>query len=127
MAPERMPAIKILLLPKDTNPIGTVFGGVILSYVDLASMVEARKVAPRRYVTRAMREVVFHSPVFVGDIVDFFTETVRVGTTSLTVRVTVEVERLSAGTGERVMVTEAEVVVVAVDERGRPTPIHPAP
>ena len=61
---ERVPAIKVLLLPKDTNALGTIFGGVILSHVDLASAVEARKTAARRWVTKAMREVEFHEPVF---------------------------------------------------------------
>src|SRR4029077_2021475 len=112
---ERIPAIKVLLLPKDTNAYGTIFGGVILSHIDLASAVEARKLAARRYVTKAMREVEFHEPVLLGDIVNFFTETVRVGRTSVTVRVTVEAERWGAGRGERVKVTEAEVVLVAVD------------
>lgn len=120
---ERVPAIKLLLLPKDTNAMGTIFGGVILSHVDLASAVEARKTAPRRYVTKAMREVEFHEPVFLGDIVSFFTETVRVGRTSITVKVTVEAERWGGGHGETVKVTEAEVVLVAVNEQGRPTPV----
>jgi len=120
---ERVPAIKVLLLPKDTNALGTIFGGVILSHIDLASAVEARKVAPRRYVTKAMREVEFHEPVFLGDVVNFFTETVRVGRTSITVRVSVESERWGSGQGERVKVTEAEVVVVGVGDDGRPIPI----
>jgi acyl-CoA thioesterase YciA len=122
---ERIPAIKVLLLPKDTNALGTIFGGVILSNVDLASAVEARKLAPHRYVTKAMREVEFHEPVFLGDIVSFFTETLRVGRTSIAVKVTVEAERWGAGRGEKVKVTEAEVVLVAVDAAGRPTPILP--
>jgi acyl-CoA thioesterase YciA len=121
---ERVPAIKVLLLPKDTNALGTIFGGVILSHIDLASAVEARKVAPRRYVTKAMHEVEFKEPVFLGDVVNFFTETVRVGRTSITVRVSVESERWGSGQGERVKVTEAEVVLVAVDDQGRPTPIQ---
>jgi acyl-CoA thioesterase YciA len=132
--PDRTPAIKLLLLPKDTNALGTIFGGVILSHIDLASAVEARKAAPHRYVTKAMREVEFHEPVFLGDIVSFYTETVRVGRTSITVRVSVEAERwgrapVAAGTGygEQVKVTEAEVVLVAVDDRGRPVPIRPEP
>jgi acyl-CoA thioesterase YciA len=124
MAEERVPAIKVLLLPKDTNALGTIFGGVILSHIDLASAVEARKTARRRWVTKAMHEVEFHEPVFVGDIVNFFTETVRVGRTSITVRVTVEAERWGGGHGERVKVTEAEVVLVAVDDDSRPTPIR---
>jgi acyl-CoA thioesterase YciA len=125
MSDARIPAIKVILLPKDTNALGTIFGGVILSHIDLASAVEARKVARHRYVTKAMREVEFHEPVFLGDIVNFFTETVRVGRTSITVKVTVEAERWGGGEGERVMVTQAEVVLVAVDEHGRPTPVRP--
>jgi len=124
MPDARIPAIKVILLPKDTNALGTIFGGVILSHIDLASAVEARKVARRRYVTKAMREVEFHEPVFLGDIVNFFTETVRVGWTSITVKVTVEAERWGGGEGERVMVTQAEVVLVAVDEQGHPTPVR---
>ena len=130
---ERIPAIKLVLLPKDTNAYGTIFGGVILSHIDLASAVEARKTAPRRYVTRAMREVEFHEPVYLGDVVSFYTETVRVGRTSITVRVSVEAERWGVGpsvprtegAGETVKVTEAEVVLVAVDDQGRPVPIRP--
>ncbi len=130
---ERVPAIKVLLLPKDTNAYGTIFGGVILANIDLASAIEARKVAAHRYVTKAMREVEFHEPVYLGDIVAFYTETVRVGRTSITVRVVVEAERWgsspvtagSTGHGERVKVTEAEVVLVAVNERGAPIPIRP--
>ena len=125
MSDERIPAIKVLLLPKDTNAYGTIFGGVILSHIDLASAVEARKVARHRYVTKAMREVEFHEPVFLGDIVNFFTETLRVGRTSITVKVTVEAERWGGGRGEgeKVMVTEAEVVLVAVGDDGQPTPV----
>jgi acyl-CoA thioesterase YciA len=129
---DRIPAIKLLLLPKDTNPFGTIFGGVMLSHIDLASAVEARKTAPFRYVTRAMDQVEFHQPVFVGDVVSFYTETVRVGRTSITVRVSVEAERWgvglpssSDGLGELVRVTEAVVVLVAVDDHGKPVPIRP--
>ena len=119
-----IPAIKVILLPRDTNAMGTIFGGVILSHIDLASAVEARKAAAHRYVTKAMRQVEFHEPVFLGDIVSFFTETMRIGRTSITVKVSVEAERWGAGRGERVKVTEAEVVLVAVDEHGRPRPIR---
>ena len=130
---ERMLAIRILLLPKDSNPYGTIFGGVILANIDLASAIEARKVAAHRFVTKAMREVEFHEPVYVGDVVDFLTETVRIGRTSVTVRVEVEAERWGSppsmagatGHGQRVKVTEAEVVLVAVDGEGRPTPVRP--
>ncbi|HET7290792.1 MAG TPA: hotdog domain-containing protein [Vicinamibacteria bacterium] len=122
---ERIPAIRVLLLPRDTNAYGTIFGGVILSHIDLASAVEARKAGNHRYVTKAMRAVEFHQPVFLGDIVSFYTETLRIGRTSITVKVEVEVERWSAsGAGDRVKVTEAEVVLVAVDEKGAPRAIR---
>jgi acyl-CoA thioesterase YciA len=131
---ERVPAIKVAMMPKDTNAHGTIFGGVILSNIDLASGVEAFKVAPHLYVTKAMHEVEFHEPVFTGDVVSFFTETVRVGRTSVTVRVEVEAERWGwdgarrgIGRGERVKVTEAEVVLVAVNAEGQPVPIRPEP
>jgi acyl-CoA thioesterase YciA len=126
---DRDPAIRVILLPKDTNAYGTIFGGVILSHIDLASAIEARRAGPHRYVTKAMREVDFHEPVFVGDIVSFFTETVRIGRTSVTVRVLVEAERWGAlaggGRGDRIKVTEAEVVFVAVNAEGRPVPVRP--
>jgi acyl-CoA thioesterase YciA len=124
---ERVPAIRVLLLPKDTNVYGTIFGGVILSNIDLASAIEARKAGAHRYVTRAMHEVEFHEPVFLGDIVSFFTETLRIGRTSITVRVMVEAERWDAAGGETIKVTEAEVVLVAVNDQGRPVPIRPEP
>jgi acyl-CoA thioesterase YciA len=109
------PAIRITLLPRDTNSQGTIFGGHILSYIDIAGAVEAhRRTGIERLVTVAMREVVFHQPVFVGDLVSFYAEIKRIGTTSITVHVLVEVERYG-GTRDRVKVTEAEVVYVAVD------------
>jgi acyl-CoA thioesterase YciA len=121
------PAIRVILMPKDTNALGTIFGGIILSYIDQAGAVEAHRHAPGRLVTVAMREVVFHAPVFVGDLVSFYTETLRLGRTSITVKVTVEVERGSLGpateTG-KVKVTEAEVVYVHVDRQNRPIPLQ---
>lgn len=118
------PAIRITLLPRDTNSQGTIFGGVILSYIDMAGAIEAhRRAGVERLVTVAMREVIFHKPVFVGDLVSFYTETVRIGTTSITVRVIVEAER-HGGTKERVRVTEAEVVYVAVDENRKKMKIN---
>lgn len=113
------PAIRITLLPRDTNPQGTIFGGIILSYIDIAGAVEAhRRTGIERFVTVAMREVVFHQPVYVGDLVSFYARTTRVGTTSLTTHVVVEAERYG-GTSERIRVTEAEVVYVAVDANRR--------
>lgn len=116
MSSNRDPAIRITLLPRDTNSAGTIFGGVILSYIDMAGAIEAhRRTRMDRFVTVAMREVIFHKPVFVGDLVSFYAETVSIGTTSITIRVIVETERVSSSV-EQVRVTEAEVVYVAVDE-----------
>jgi len=113
------PAIRITLLPRDTNSQGTIFGGVILSYIDTAGAIEAhRHTMMERFVTVAMREVIFHKPVLVGDLVSFYAETVLVGKTSITVRVIVEAERL-AFKSERIRVTEAEVIYVAVDKNGQ--------
>ena len=113
------PAIRIAMLPRDTNSQGTIFGGVILSYIDMAGAIEAHRYTEMdRFVTVAMREVIFHAPVFVGDLVSFYCETVKVGTTSITVRVVVEAERYGAPS-ERVRVTEAEVIYVAVDANGK--------
>jgi len=121
---ERFPAIRVTMLPKDTNAYGTIFGGVILSYIDLAGGIECRRQSPKKFVTKAMHEVVFVAPVYLGDLVTFYTRTIRVGTTSVTVDVEVEVERLGlGGTREIVRVTEAEVIYVAVGEDGKPIPI----
>ena len=119
------PAIRVVLMPKDTNAHGTIFGGIILSYIDLAASVEVRKHTTKKIVTVAMREVVFVAPVFVGDIVSFYTQLIGVGRTSITIKVTVEADRVN-DPGRRVRVTEAEVVYVAVDEDRSPIPIHEA-
>jgi acyl-CoA thioesterase YciA len=121
---ERFPAIRITMLPRDTNAYGTIFGGVIMSYIDLAGGIECRRQCPRTFVTKAMREVVFVAPVHLGDLVTFYTRTVKRGRTSITVDVEVEVERLGPrGNKEIHRVTEAEVIFVAVDDNGRPTPL----
>lgn len=110
------------MMPRDTNAMGTIFGGIILSYIDLAGAVEARRTTSQVIVTVAMREVVFHAPVFVGDLVTFYTETVRVGRTSITAKVSVEACARD-GAGDTRLVTEAEVVYVAVDDGRKPVPI----
>jgi acyl-CoA thioesterase YciA len=117
------PAIRVAMLPRDTNSQGTIFGGVILSYIDMAGAIEAhRHTGMDRFVTVAMREVIFHEPVFVGDLVSFYAETLKIGTTSITVRVMVEAERYGQP-GKSARVTEAEVVYVAVDEKQSKTKI----
>ena len=123
---DRFPAIRVTMLPRDTNAYGTIFGGVILSYLDLAGGIECRRQSPKKFVTKAMHEVVFVAPVHLGDLVTFYTRTVRIGTTSITVAVEVEAERLGlGGTKEVVRVTEAEVIYVAVADDGKPIPINP--
>jgi acyl-CoA thioesterase YciA len=112
----RNAAIRITMMPRDTNAHGTVFGGIILSYIDVAGGVEAvRNTRHDRFVTVAMKEVIFLEPVFVGDLVSFYAQTVKVGGTSITVRVTVEAERFGSH-GQSVRVTEAEVVYVAINQ-----------
>lgn len=115
-------AIRVVMMPKDTNAFGTIFGGVILNYLDLAGVVEARRHSSRKLVTVAMHEVKFIAPVYVGDLVSFFTETAKTGTKSITVRVTVLAKRM-APPHEEVRVTHAEIVYVAVDENGKAVPL----
>jgi acyl-CoA thioesterase YciA len=123
-------AIQVVMMPRDTNPSGTIFGGVILSYLDQAGAIGARREVVRRggrppfVVTVAMNRVEFCKPVLVGDVVRFLTRVVRFGRTSITMQITVEAER---GT-EVHQVTEAEVVYVGIDPASperRPVPLLP--
>jgi len=123
MEEQREPSIRVIMMPKDTNAHGTIFGGVILSYIDQAAAVEAKRHGASFIVTVAMREVVFHEPVHVGDLVSFYTRLVRIGHTSITVSVEVFSQR-GEGAHERVKVTEAEVTFVNLDENRRPAPIR---
>jgi acyl-CoA thioesterase YciA len=111
------------MLPRDTNARGTIFGGVILSHIDLAGAVAASRQTPKNFVTRAMHEVEFIAPVYVGDVVSFYTSMIREGKTSMTIQIDVEAERLREP-GPRIRVTVAEVVYVAVDDNGKPMPIR---
>jgi len=116
------PAIRVVMMPRDANYLGTIFGGVILSSLDLAGAVEAHQHSDRKLVTAAMHEVKFIAPVFVGDLVSFYTETIKIGRTSITVRVTVQATRARAP-HETARVTQAEVVYVTIDEAGKPVPV----
>ena len=121
----QLPSIRQVMMPRDTNALGTIFGGVILSQIDLAAAIEAHKFHPSRIVTVSMDKVEFKAPVFVGDLVSFFTEKKRIGTTSITVHVSVWAQRRFGG-GRFVHVTEADVTMVAVDDEMKPVPIlHP--
>lgn len=121
-AERRDPAIRVMMMPRDTNALGTIFGGIILSYIDQAGAVEAHRWVHGQIVTVAIREVEFHEPVYVGDLVSLYTRVQRIGNTSITVKVDVEAERRVRG-GGTVKVTEAEVTFVHLDDDGRPTPI----
>ena len=119
---DRMPAIRQVMMPRDTNAVGTIFGGVILSQIDLAAAIEAHTHHLGQVVTVSMDKVDFKAPVRVGDLVSFFTETRKTGRTSVTVHVAVWAQRRFGG-GEQIYVTEAEVTMVAVDDDFRPVPI----
>ena len=116
------PSIRVVMMPKDTNAHGTIFGGVILSYIDQAGAIEARRQGSHFMLTVSMDKVVFHQPVFVGDLISFWCETLRIGNSSITVRVVVEANRYY-DPNERVLVTEAQVVYVNLGEDRKPTPI----
>ena len=111
------------MMPKDTNAYGTIFGGVILSYIDQAGAVEAKRHGTEFLVTVAMREVVFHEPVHVGDLVSFYTRLVKIGQ-DLDHDLGRGLRADGAkGVGKRCKVTEAEVIYVNLDKNRRPSPI----
>lgn len=116
------PAIRVTLLPRDTNPYGTIFGGIILSLIDQAAAVATRRVTVHNVVTVSMREVIFKKPVYVGDLVSCYADVTKVGTTSIHTTVYVEAQR-RRDPNEVVHVTSAEVVFVAVDDEGTPVAI----
>ncbi len=118
-------ALRIATLPRDTNHYGTIFGGVILSYIDQAGFIEARKHGAHRWVTAAIERVEFKSPVHVGDVVNLYATTTRTGTKSVTVQVEVEAERYT--NAETVSVTSATLVMVSVDKEGKPIPFANPP
>lgn len=120
------PAIRVLMMPRDTNGNGTIFGGVLLSYIDQAGAIEACRLTLNKVVTVAIEKVEFLKPVFVGDVVSFCTSVERVGKTSITVRVSVSATRLNAQQTSVVDVTEAVVVYVAIGPDGRPVPLKQA-
>jgi acyl-CoA thioesterase YciA len=121
-SPPRIPAIRDIMMPRDTNALGSIFGGHILSLLDLAAGQHARSVAPKKYVTKVMREVEFIAPVYVGDAVSFYCETKKMGRTSITITVDVEATR-GVDYLHTIKVTSAEVVMVAVDSSGNAIPI----
>ncbi|HEB71807.1 MAG TPA: acyl-CoA thioesterase [Nitrospirae bacterium] len=120
---DRAPITRVLTMPSNANATGDIFGGWILAQVDIAGAILAAERAQGRIVTVAVNSVHFRKPVFVGDVVSFFCEILKIGNTSMTVLVEVFAERIP---GVKDKVTEAEVVYVAVDESRRPRPVPPS-
>lgn len=115
---DRNPTTRVLTMPKDTNAAGDIFGGWIMSQVDIAASIAAHRRAKGRVVTIAVNEFQFHEPVFIGDLISCYAEVVHVGKTSLAVHVEVYAER-DRGIEECIKVTEAKLTFVAVDEQGK--------
>ncbi len=120
-APRPEPAIRTVPMPADANAAGDIFGGWILSQMDIAGAVVAVERAKGRVVTVAIEAMKFHRPVFVGDLVSCYASVVRIGRTSITVRVETLVRR--ARHEDALTVTEGTFTYVAVDENGAPRPV----
>lgn len=125
--PDGAPTLRIVPMPKDTNAAGDVFGGWIMSWVDVAGAIVASRRAHGRVVTVAVNAFQFRQPVYMMDVVSFYAEVQRVGTTSITVDIAVYAERgwRSPVPGEAVKVTEAVLTYVAIDEQRRKRPVPP--
>lgn len=118
-------ALRVVMMPRDTNNYGSIFGGVILSYIDQAGYIEARHHGTHRWVTASIERVDFKAPVLTGDVVSFQTRTLSTGTSSVRVSVRVLAERYS--TADEVLVTEAELTMVAVNATGKAIPFNSPP
>lgn len=123
--PDEAPALRVVPMPADSNAYGDVFGGWIMSQVDIAGSVPAHRRARGRVATVAVTNFVFKQPVSVGDLVSFYARVVRTGRSSIAVDVEVYAERRIAGHAMAVKVTEAELVYVAIDASGQPMPLPP--
>ncbi len=115
------PALRVVPMPSDANYSGDIFGGWIMSQVDIAGSIPAVQLAKGRIVTIAVNSFLFKQPVMIGDLVSFYAEVVKVGRTSITVDVEVYAQRRSLH--ETVKVTEATLTYVAVDNERRPRPL----
>ena len=116
---DRQPEIKIVAMPKDTNPGGSIFGGWIMSQIDIAGAVPALERARGRVATVAVNSIEFHEPVFVGDVVSCYADIIKTGRSSITIKVEVFAER-NPSNKKTVKVTEAELTYVALDENRKP-------
>jgi acyl-CoA thioesterase YciA len=115
--------LKVIPLPKDVNGNGDIFGGWVMAQVDLAGAVIAAPYADGRMATVAVNEFIFKQPVRVGDILSFFGKLVRIGRTSITVKIEVYAEHFRAQ-GKYTKVTEASLTYVAIDDAGKPREVR---
>jgi acyl-CoA thioesterase YciA len=118
-------ALSVIMMPCDSNVYGTIFGGIILSYIDQSAFVEARRHGVHRWVTASVDRVDFRQPVYVGDVVRFITCTSKTGSSSVVVDIKVEAERFD--TGNHVLVTEATLTMVSVNAEGNAIPFDGPP
>jgi len=121
--PDRQPTLRVVAMPGDVNVLGSVFGGWIMAQVDIAASIPAIRHAQGRVATRAVNSFEFREPLFVGDVVSFYADVVKVGKTSITVDVDVYAERLREHAYQSIKVTQAQLTFVALDERGQPRSI----
>ena len=121
----KIPSIQAVAMPADTNPSGDIFGGWVLSQMDLAGSVLARQITKKRVTTVAVDKMRFHKPIMVGDIVSFYTEVNKTGNTSITIDITTMVTRKNniLGKDQAIMVTEGKFVYVSIDSDGKPIKI----
>jgi acyl-CoA thioesterase YciA len=127
MLPEnKEPVLRVVPMPADANQHGDIFGGWIMAQVDIAGGVLAARRARGRVATVAVNSFQFKQPVFIGDVLSFYGDIVRVGNTSITVNVEVYAQRNPTDI-ETVKVTEATLTYVAIGPAGRPRPVSPLP
>ena len=122
--PDKQPAIRVAAMPADTNSAGTIFGGWIMSQVDVAGSIAALERARGRVATVAVNSFEFHKQVFVGDLISCYAEVIKVGRSSITVKVEVYAQR-NPGKLKTIKVTEAELTFVALDENRKPRSVPP--
>ena len=123
MPPQGQPALRTIAMPADANPNGDIFGGWLLSQMDLAGSVVAYERAGGRIATVAIDAMSFRQPVFIGDLVSCYATVIRVGTSSIQVEVETYVRRRESG--DRVLVTDGLFTFVAIDRQGKPRPVPP--
>jgi acyl-CoA thioesterase YciA len=122
----KIPSIRAVAMPADTNPSGDIFGGWVLSQMDLAGSVLARQITKNRVATIAVDKMRFHKPIMIGDIVSFYTEVSKIGNTSITIDIVTKVNRKDEKLGEdqAIIVTEGKFVYVSIDSKGKPIKIE---